>query len=149
MSGKVRTSANRMAYAQGTFLWWGLCIPCFRNIAYVIEKQSGICRRYILLQGLYVPIVKTTTYVSNRFNTSSCTKGHKTHQATSNLNQKFWTKNSNLGGLSTGSFLHPCPTEITSLKTMLSFESTYISCILYIRLLWPICLNEIFEQNIL
>ena len=48
-------------------------------IAYVIDKQSGGFRRYFLLQGLYVPSFKTTTYVYNRFNTSFCTKDHKTH----------------------------------------------------------------------
>ena len=48
-------------------------------IAYVIDKQSGGCRRYFLLRGLYVPSFKTTTYVCNRFNTSFCTKDHKTH----------------------------------------------------------------------
>ena len=58
-------------------------MPSFRAIAYVIGKQSGTCRRYLLPQGLYVPSVKTTTYVSNRFKTSFCTKNHKTHQAIS------------------------------------------------------------------
>ena len=52
-------------------------------IAYVIDKQSGGCRRYFLLRGLYVPSFKTTTYVCNRFNTSFCTKDHKTHLAIS------------------------------------------------------------------
>ena len=75
-------SANKMVYAKGTFLLWGFCIPSFRAIAYAIDKQSGTCRRYLLLQGLYVPSVKTTTYVCNRFNTF-CTKDHKTHLAIS------------------------------------------------------------------
>ena len=41
------------------------------------NKVGGTCRRYHLLQGLYVPNVKTTTYVCNRFNTSFSTKDHK------------------------------------------------------------------------
>ena len=52
-----------MVYAKITFLLKGFCIPSFRAIAYAIDKQSGTCRRYLLLQGLYVPSVKTTTYV--------------------------------------------------------------------------------------
>ena len=79
---KWRRSANRMVYAKVTFLLKGFCIPSFRAIAYAIDKQSGTCRRYLLLQGLYVPNVKTTTYVCKRFNTF-CTKGHKTHLAIS------------------------------------------------------------------
>ena len=65
------------------FLLWGFCISSFRAIVYVIDKQSGTCRRYLLLQGLYVPSVKTTTHICNRFNTSFCTKDHKTHLAIS------------------------------------------------------------------
>ena len=80
---KWRRSANKMVYAKGTFLLWGFCIPSFRAIAYAIDKQSGTCRRYLLLQGLYVPSVKTTTYVCHRFNTSFYTKDHKTHLAIS------------------------------------------------------------------
>ena len=72
-------SANKMVYPKGTFLLWGFCIPSFRAIAYAIDKQSGTCRRYLLLQGFYVPSVKTTTYVCNKFNASFCTKDHKTH----------------------------------------------------------------------
>ena len=68
-----------MIYAKGTFLLWGFSIPSFRAIAYIIDKQSGGCRRYLLLQGLYVPSFKTTLYVCNRFSTSFCTKDHKTH----------------------------------------------------------------------
>ena len=86
------TSASRMLYPEGTFLWWGLFIQGFKTIAYVADKQSDICRRYLLLQGLCVPSVKTTTYVCNRFNTSFCARDHKTNQAISNLNRKFWNK---------------------------------------------------------
>ena len=90
--GKVGTSANEMVYPEGTFLWWGLVIPSFKTIAYVIHKQSDICIRYLLLQELCVRSVKMTTYVCNRFNTSFCARDHKTTQATSNLNEKFWNK---------------------------------------------------------
>ena len=76
---KWGSSANKIIYAKGTFLLWGFCIPSFRAIAYVIDKQSGTCGRYLLLQELYVLSVKTATYVCNRFNTSFCTKDHKTH----------------------------------------------------------------------
>ena len=86
------TSANKIVYQEGTFLWWGLFIPSFKTIAYVVDKQSDICRRYLLLQGLCMPSVKTTTYVCNRFITSFCARDHKTNQAISNLNRKFWNK---------------------------------------------------------
>ena len=107
-----------------------ICIPSIRTTAYVVDKQSGVCRRYLLLQGLCVASVKTTTYVCNRFKIDF-------------FFFKFKWKvlkqiNPNLGGFSRGSFLPPCSNETTSLKTIPSFEFAYISCILYIRLLWPI-----------
>ena len=68
-----------MVFAKGTFLLCGFCIPSFRVIDYAIDKQSSTCRRYLLLQGLYVSSVKTTTYVCNSFNTSFCITDHKTH----------------------------------------------------------------------
>ena len=89
MSEKVGMSANKMVYAEGNFSWWGL-YSSFRSIACVVDKQSSICRRYFLLKGLYVPSVKTTTYVCNRLNNSFCAKDHKTNQAISNLNRMFW-----------------------------------------------------------
>ena len=79
------TSANKMVYPEGTFLWRGLLITSFKTIAYVVDKQSDVCRRYLQLQGLCVPSVKTTTYVCNRLNTSFCARDHKTNQAISNL----------------------------------------------------------------
>ena len=79
---KWRRSAKKIVYAKGNFLLWGFCIPSFRAIAYAIEKPSSICRRYLLLQGLYVVSLKTTIYVCNRFNNSFCTKDHKTHLTT-------------------------------------------------------------------
>ena len=81
-----------MVYPEGIFLWWGLFIPGFKTIAYVVDKQIYIWRRYLLLQGLCVPSVKTTTYICNRFNTSFCARDHKTNQAISNLNLKIWNK---------------------------------------------------------
>ena len=81
-----------MVYPEGAFLWWGLFILSFKTIAYVVDKQSDVCRIYLLLQGLWVPSVKTTTYICNRFNTSFCARDHKTNQAISNLNRKFWNK---------------------------------------------------------
>ena len=63
-----------------------------RTIACVIDKQSDICRRYLMWQGLCVPGVETTTYLCNRFDTSFCAKDEKTNQAISNLNWKFWNK---------------------------------------------------------
>ena len=74
---KVGTSTNKMVYPEGTFLWWGLFIPGFKTIAYVLDKQSDICRTYLLLHRLCVLSVKTTTYVCNRFNTSFCARDHK------------------------------------------------------------------------
>ena len=47
-------------------LWWRWCIRSIRTTAYVVDKQSGICRRYLLLQ-VCVPSVKTATNVCNRF----------------------------------------------------------------------------------
>ena len=79
---KWRRSGKKMVYAKVTFLLWGFWKPSFRAIAYAINKQSGTCKRYLLLQGLYVPSVKTTTYVCNRFNIF-CTKDHKTRLAIS------------------------------------------------------------------
>ena len=35
-----------MVYPEGTFLWWGLFIPGLKTIAYVVDKQSDIYRRF-------------------------------------------------------------------------------------------------------
>ena len=53
MSGKVETFGKQNSICKRF-------IPSFRAIAYVIDTQSGTCRRYLQLQGLYVPSVKTT-----------------------------------------------------------------------------------------
>ena len=84
--GKVGTSTNKMVYPEGIFFMMRV------TIAYVVDKQNYIWRRYLLLQRLCVPSVKTTTHVCNRFNTSFCARDHKTNQAISNLNRKFWNK---------------------------------------------------------
>ena len=78
---KWESSASKMVYAEDTFLWWGSCTSSFRVRANVIEKQSGTCRKYLLLPGLCVSSFEITTYLCNRFNTSFCTKNHKIHQA--------------------------------------------------------------------
>ena len=136
------TSANKMVYPEGIFLWWGLFIPGFKTIAYVVDKQSYIWRRYLLLQGLCVPSVKTTTYVCNRFNTSFCARDHKTNQAISNLNRKFWNKLILIWvGFLGVHFYQLAPTRLLVWKTIPSFEFAYISCILYRRLLWPISVS--------
>ena len=83
MSGKVKTFSKQKGICKGYFLSWGFCISNFKAIAHAIDRQSGTCRRYLLLQGLYVPSVKTAKYICNRFNTSFCTKDHKTHLAIS------------------------------------------------------------------
>ena len=90
--GKSGDVSKQMVYPEGTFLWWGLFIPSFKSIACVVDKQNDICRGYLLLQGLCMPSVKTTTYACNRFDTSFFARDHKTNQAISNLNRKFWNK---------------------------------------------------------
>ena len=135
ISRKVGTSGNKMVYAEGTFLWWGLCIPSSRTIAYVVDKQNSICRGNLPLHRLCVPSVETTTYVCNDliFLSVLNTPGYT----------KFKSKglkqiNSNLGRLSRGSLLPSCPNEITSLKTISLTEFAYTSSIWYIWLFWPI-----------
>ena len=56
----------------------------FKTIAYVVDKQSDICRIYLLLQGLCLPSIKTTTCARNRFNTSFGARDHKSNQDISN-----------------------------------------------------------------
>ena len=85
--------------------------------------------------------VKTATYVCNSFKMKK-----------KNFFLKFKWKvlkqiNSNLGGLSRGSFLPPYSNEITSLKNIPSFEFAYISCMLYIWLLW-LCIVGFEQVNV-
>ena len=95
-----------MAHAEGAFLWWRLSIPSFRTIAYIVDKQSGICMCFVVVVFF------------------------------SNLNEKFWNKST----LIWVGFLGVCfySNKKTSLKIMPSFEFAYLSCFLYIRLLWPV-----------
>ena len=129
------TSINKMIYTEGTFLWWGLCIPNFRTIIYVFDKQNGVCKSYPLSQGLCVPSAKTVSNVCNRFNTFFCTNTPGYIKFKAKVLKQI---NTNLGGLFRVLFLPPCPNEITSLKTIPSFEFVYHSSILYIQLLGPI-----------
>ena len=92
-------------------------------------------------------VSKTTTYVCNRFNTSfrslillvfNTARDQKTNQATSNLNQKFWNKSTLIWVGFLGFVFTPLlHRDYYSLK-MDIFIWIRISCILYIRLLWPI-----------
>ena len=78
MLGKVET------FSKQNGIWKSYFFIMMRNLhkKLQINKKSGTCKRYLLLQGLHTESVKTTTYVCNRFNTS-CTKDHKTHWAIS------------------------------------------------------------------
>ena len=58
MSGKVEMSAKKMVYPEGTFFSWGLWLPSLKTIAYVVDKQSDICRRYLQLQWLCATSVR-------------------------------------------------------------------------------------------
>ena len=59
--------------------WYMQKLP-FYDEDYRYQKQGGICRRYLLLQGLCLSSIK---YVCSRFNTSFHTKDHETHQVIS------------------------------------------------------------------
>ena len=89
-NGICRRYLFMMRYLLWSYLLW-LYMLSSRTIACVVDKQSGLCKWYLLLKGLYVPSVKTTTCVCNRFNTSFWAKDHKTNQAISNLNRMFRT----------------------------------------------------------
>ena len=47
---------------------------------------------YVVQTVVYVCQMSKLQHVCNRFNTSFCTKNHKTYQAISNSNLKFWNK---------------------------------------------------------
>ena len=84
MSGKVGKFSKQNGICKRYFIIKRILYSKLQSyIAYAIDKQSGTCRRHLLLQGLYVPSVKPTRYVSSRFNTSFCTTDHKTHLAIS------------------------------------------------------------------
>ena len=129
MSGKLGTSANKIIYAKVTFSWWRFVYQASElqpmlSINKVLYVEDTFCYKdYVCqvskLQHMYVIGLKLI------------------------FSFKFKWKvlkqiNPNLVGLSRSSFLPPCSNETTSLKTIPSFEFAYVSCILYIRLLWPI-----------
>ena len=131
MSGKVGTSGNKMVYAKGNFLWWTLCISSFRTIAYIVNKKSGIYRKYLLLQGLCVPSVKTTTDVCNRF---------KMNIFFSNLNEKFWNKSTLIWvGFLGVRFYLLTPMRLEVWKPYLHLNShAYLAC----------CIYDFFDQSL-
>ena len=49
------TSANKMVYPESTFLQWGLFIPSFKTIAYVVCNRfnTSFCARYHKKNRLY------------------------------------------------------------------------------------------------
>ena len=121
-----------MVYEKSTFLWLRLCIPNFRTLTYIVDKQSGICWKYLLLQGLCVSSVKTTTYVCNRFKM--------------NLNEKFWNKPT----LIWVGFLGVCFTPL--LQRDYKFENhtfiwirLHILHLVYTTSLTNLCFNKKFE----
>ena len=58
LSGKVSISANKMVYAEGTILWWGLCIPSFRTIAMFTAWKLS---KYGVFSGPYFPVFGQNT----------------------------------------------------------------------------------------
>ena len=125
-----------MVYAKGAFLWWRLCISSFRTIAYIVNEQSGTCRKYLLLQGLCVPSVKTTTYVCNRF---------KMDIFFSNLNEEFWNKSTLIWVGFLGVRFYPLtPTRLQVWKPYLHLNShTYLASCIY-----DFIDRSLFEQKI-
>ena len=134
MSGKVGTSANKMICVKGAFLWWRLCIPSIRTIAYVADKQSVICRIYGLLQGLCASSVKTTTYVYNIFKI----------EFFSNLNGKFWNKST----LILLGFLGVCSNQTSSFKTIPSLEFANIYYNINYKFAYTSCINDFFDRSL-
>ena len=118
------------------------------------KKQNGICKRYLsMMKIMYTKhqeysLYCKAVYLENTF----CYKCYvcqvsKVQHMCNRFKMDFFFKfkwnvskqiNRNLGGFSRGSFLPLCSNETTSLKTMPSFELAYISCTLYMRLLWLI-----------
>ena len=59
----------------------------YEDFAYqASELKPMLSINKVVHEGWYVPSVKTTTYICNRFNTF-CTKDHKTHLA---ISSSFW-----------------------------------------------------------
>ena len=114
MLGKVAPGGKKMVYAKCTVLWWRLCKSSFRTITYIVNKQSGIYRKYLevsKLQHMFVIGWKWIFFFK--------------------FERKLLKQSSpNLGGLSRRSFLSPYSNETTSLKTIPSFGFAYIFCML-------------------
>ena len=134
---KQGRSTNKTVYVEGTFSWWGLCISSFKTKAYVIGKQSDTCRRQFLLHGLCVLGARIIRYACNRFNTSLCTKDHKTNKAISCQTLLLQTsrgkgRNSLLKAWgyfnfwSWSSTIFRCCTNSVLIYDVLSFRSYYI-----------------------
>ena len=130
ISSGTSALAKKKVYAKCTFVWWWLCIPSFRTIVYVVDKQSGICRRYILLQGLCVPSVKSTTYVWNKF---------KVEFFFSNLNGQFWTKSTLIWMGFPGVHFYPLASKRPLWKPYFYLNSlTYLAS----------CINHFFNRSL-
>ena len=101
-----------------------------QNYSHIVNKQSGICRKYLLLQGLCVPSIKTTTCVCN---------GFKMNIFFSNINEKFWNKSTLTWVGFLGVRFYPLtPTRLEVWKPYLHLNSHTYLAFLYIRLLWSI-----------
>ena len=138
MSGKVSlSSANKMVYTKCTFLWWRLCISSFKTIAYIVNRQSGICRKYLLLQGLCVSSVKNTTCVCNRFKIIFF----------SNLNEKFWKKSTLIWAGFQGVFTPLLQRDYKFENHTFIRIRIYISHLVYTTFLTNLCFNKKFEQE--
>ena len=141
MSGKLGTSANKMVYPEGTFLWWRLFTPSFKPIAYIVDKQKEVCRNTFCYRD-YVCQVSKLQHICNRFNTSFYARNHKTNQAISNLNRKFWNKSTlgDLGGFSSDSLLFPM------LQQDYEFEKPYLHLNSHKYL--ASCIYDLFVQSL-
>ena len=124
MSRKLGASANKMVYPEGTFLWWGLFIPSFKPIAYVVNKQRDVCRSTFCYRDYVCQVSKLQhIYVIGLILLSvlETTKQIRLYQAIYTFQGFVYTA-----------------TKLRVWKTIPSFAFTYICCILYIRLLCPI-----------
>ena len=95
------------------------------------NKVVYVCR-VSKLQHMYLILLNTFHF----------TKDHKTHQIISNLNRTFWNKLT-LIWVGFLEFLFN-PLAQPSFITMPSFESGYISSILYMQLFWPIFILTLY-----
>ena len=83
ISGKVETFSKQNSICKRHLFIMRVLYTKLQSYGLCYRQTSGKCRRHLLLQGLYVPSAKTTTYVCNSFNASFCTKDCKTHLAIS------------------------------------------------------------------